>query len=293
MKRFDPQKPPGRPLVEAERYVPDLLQSFITQLETTNHSSQVWALIVDLGQSLNLPHIDYITSSSFRDWRKTLFIRTSYDSSWLQDVNADPELQKWSYFRSHALHYQTPIAIGLEFADEYRHIPEKRVQVLREAAARGIRAGFSIPLRVHAPPQASLITYSGDHSKRDMRAIIKAHGWTLHTAALMGHQRYTQLFSFEFTERNKITRKQMELMELIGLGHQDKVIADKLGISVSAVRQRMQALMARTDMSSRAELAALGMFVGLLPHPLNHPDGHQDTLVEMDPLGPRLYPDKS
>lgn len=275
-------------MVEAECYAPPLLTNFITHLEQTATSQDVWHLVVALGQTLNLPFIDFIAASNFRDWRKTLFIRTSYDSHWLQGVNEDPDVRKWSYFRSHAMMYQTPLAVGIEYVDEYRHIPHKRVEVLKLAAERGIRAGFSVPLRLHAPPQASLITFSGDLSKRQMTEIIRAHGWTLNVAALMAHERYSHHFAREFTQRNHITDKQLELIELIGAGLQDKIIADKLGISISAVRQRMNALLANTGLRSRSELAALGMFIGLLPHPFNRPEGPQDTLVEMDRGGVRM-----
>lgn len=268
--------------------MPELLQGFVTRLEQTAHSTDVWALIVGLGRDLNLPFVDFISASNLRDWRRTLFIRTSYDSHWLQDVNEDPDVQKWSYFRSHAMHYLTPIAVGLEFVDEYRHVPEARVAVLRKAAERGIRAGFSVPLRLYTPPQAAIITFSGDHSKRQMIEIIKAHGWTLNTAALMGHQRYMQHFAMEFTERNQITEKQLELIELIGMGLQDKIIADRLGISISAVRQRLQALLHNTGLHSRTEVAALAMSVGIIPHPLNRPGDSQETLIEMDAGGHRL-----
>lgn len=289
MKLLDPDALERRPLVEAERYVPELLQAFVLELEETKRSIDVWQLIVALGQRVQLPFVDFISASSYRDWKKTLFIRTSYDSRWLQEINEDPELQRWSYFRNHAMHYLTPVMVGLEFVDEYRHIPERRVEVLRKAAAHGMRAGFSVPLRQNAPPQSALITFSGDHSRRDMQAIIHAHGWTLNTAALMAHQRYIMLFAQEFPERNHITDKQLELLELIGAGLQDKTIAARLGISISAVRQRMNALIQNTGMTSRAELAALAMSLGVLPDPFNRPD-HQEveTLVEMDNVGTRI-----
>lgn len=274
---------PRRQLVDAERHVPELLQGFLVDLEATAHSSHVWRLIVRLGQMLNLPYIDFISASNYHNWKKTLFIRTSYDSSWLNEVNLDPDLHKWSYFRTHAMHYLTPLAVGLEFVDENRHIPEARYKVLREAAKRGIRAGFSIPLRVHAPPQSALITFSGDHSKREMTHIIRTHGWALNTAAVMGHQRYMTHFAAEFTERNAISDKQRELLEMIGGGLQDKVIAERLGISVSAVRQRMNNILAKTRLGNRAELAALAMSMGLLPDPLSHlgATGDASVLVEM------------
>lgn len=277
-----------RPVLEAESHVPDLLRDFLIDLETTASSVEVWRLIVALGRKLRLPCIDFISAASFADWKKTLFIRTSYDSSWLNDVNADPDLHKWSYFRSHAVDYLTPIAVGIEFVDEYREIPARRVEVLREAASRGMRAGFSVPLRHNAPPQAALITWTGDHSRRAMEAIIRAHGWTLHCAAVMAHQRYMLHFAQEFTQRNHISPKQQELLEMIGRGRQDKAIAEQLGISVSAVRQRMHLLMQKTRLGNRAELAALAMSIGIVPDPLHRSDMPEvETLVQMDGSGAR------
>ena len=145
------ETPPRRPMVEAERYTPELLQRFLVDLEITGHSRDVWALLTALGRALDLPFIDFICASSLADFRRTLFIRTSYDSTWLNDFNTDPDIHRWSCFRSHAMHHLTPIMVGLEFVDEYIHIPARRVEVLREAARRGLRAGFSIPLRLHAP----------------------------------------------------------------------------------------------------------------------------------------------
>ena len=178
--------------------------------------------------------------------------------------------------------------VGLEFIEEYYHIPARRVDVLKEAAKRGMRAGFSIPLRLHAPPQSALITFTGDHSRREMVAITSAHGWTMTAAAMAAHQRYMTHFSAEFPERNKVSAKQRELLEKIGLGLQDKQIAAELGVSISAVRQRMHTLMEKTGLTGRAELAALAMSMGILPDPLHGP-GHEvpEILIEMDNVGSR------
>ncbi|WP_270726947.1 helix-turn-helix transcriptional regulator [Shimia sp. Alg240-R146] len=251
-------------------------------LESTNSSAEVWALIVSVGRDLNLPFVDFVTADNYADWKRTLFVRTSYDSSWLNDLNADPDVVKWSYFRTHAIHHLTPLATGVEFIDDYMHIPEARHEVLKEAARRGIRAGFSIPLRTHAPPQASMITFSGDHSKREMRRIIQTHGWVLNAVAMMGFQRYLAHFSAEFVDRNRISEKQRELLEMIGAGLQDKVIAERLGVTVSAVRQRMNNILAKTGLANRADLAALAMSVGLVPDPLSRSSARDPVvLVEM------------
>lgn len=271
MATTDPLQQTRRAFLPAENHAPPRLRTFLLDLEATTCSEDVWKLIVELGHSLSLPAIDFISASAYRDWTKTQFVRTSYDSSWLDKYNTDPDLYRWSYFRSHAMQCLTPITIGLEFRDEYHDLPPGRVAVLEEAARLGIRAGFSIPLRQYAPPQAALLTFARDVSRDEMLAIIARDGWTMHAGALAAHQRYLQHFSREYPMRNAITDKQLELLEMIGAGLLDKQIADRLGVSVSAVRQRMNALLHKTGMTNRVELAALAMSLGILPHPLNRP----------------------
>lgn len=265
MSTADQQAP--RPLLAAEQTTPEPLHTFLRDLEICNSSEAVWKRLVTLSRGLELPAVDYIVACAASSWKRTLFIRTSHDSRWLQEANQDPEVTRWSYFRSHAMDHLTPLMIGLEFVDDNVHMPEARVAVLREAARRGMRAGFSVPLRTHAPPMKGIISFLGDHSRRDMLAITRAHGWTLNVAALTAHQRYIALWSAEFFDRNDISEKQREMLELLGLGYQDKVIADRLDISVSALRQRMQVLMTKAGVHNRAELAALAMSAGLLPDP--------------------------
>ncbi|MCP5089225.1 MAG: LuxR family transcriptional regulator [Rhodobacteraceae bacterium] len=277
-----PQAVERRSMLDCERYTPEALQDFLLDMEATTTSRQVWDRLVKLGKGMGMPFVDFIVATSYQNWRKTLFIRTSYDSTWLNELNKDPEIHKWSYFRSHAINYLTPITIGLEYIDEYRHVPAKRVQVMRKAASIGLRAGFSIPLRTFAPPQAGLITFGGDYSKREFDRLIQVHGWTLNAAAMVAHQRYMTHFVAEFPERNRISEKQRDLLELIGLGLQDKQIADTFQISISAVRQRMNKLMEKTGLTTRPELAALAMSIGVLPDPLNRPHGPtHDFLIEM------------
>ena len=272
----------SRRRIAAERHTPERLSAFLVDLEETERSVDVWRLLVDLGEGLGLPMIDFICASSFQNWKRTLFIRTSYDSSWLNELNRDPEIGNWSYFRTHAIQHLTPITMGIEYLDEYIPLPDKRVEVLRMAAERGARAGLSIPLRLVTPPQAALITFAGNYSRAEFDALLAEHGWTLNVAALVGHQRYMTHFVSEFTERNEITVKQRMLLELIGKGLQDKQIAHELGISISAVRQRLANLLERTGLSTRVELAALAMSTGILPDPLHSPDGPApEMLIEV------------
>ncbi|WP_353471252.1 autoinducer binding domain-containing protein [Salipiger sp. H15] len=248
--------------------MPELLQWFLAELEATRASEEVWRLLVRLGRRLELPCVDFVIASGPEGPQRALIQRASYDTGWLAALDPSLATGRWSYLRGHSAGHLTPIAVGIEFLDEYHPLPEGRVELLREAARHGLRAGFSIPLRQTAPPRFGQLSFAGDHGRREMLAIIHAHGWVLNVAALTGHQRFLGFYAQEFPDRQQITGKQRELLAMIGAGLKDKQIAERLGISVSAVRQRLQALCERTGKVSRAELAALAMSLGVLPDPL-------------------------
>ena len=226
-----------RSAIAAEGFLPDRGQRFLRALETTQSASDVWELIMDLGRQVGLPFVDFIMASDWRDRKQTQFIRTSYDATWLHALNTNPDVYQWSYFRSHGIKHLTPICVGLEFISDYHPLPEARDAVLRAAAARGMRAGLSIPLRHTAPPSAGMITFVGDHDRDTLLDILQRESWSLTVGAWAAYQRHLMHFSQEFLERNKVTEKQRELLERIGAGQPDRQIADALEISISAVRQ--------------------------------------------------------
>lgn len=75
------EAPRKRPVFQAECHTPDLLRQFLMDLEQTTSSLEVWRLIAALRQAVALPYIDFICANSYANWRKTMFIRTSYDSA--------------------------------------------------------------------------------------------------------------------------------------------------------------------------------------------------------------------
>jgi DNA-binding NarL/FixJ family response regulator len=68
----------------------------------------------------------------------------------------------------------------------------------------------------------------------------------------------------------KFTRRQVEILELLIKGHQDKQIAQLLGVSPNTIKNTLSILRIKADCSNRVELA---MFYARLkqasePHPL-------------------------
>jgi DNA-binding CsgD family transcriptional regulator len=267
-----------RTVGQNETFIPTRLQRFLIALEASQSSEEVWQHMLELYAGLGLNSVDYVCATDFRDWQQAQFIRTTHHSSWIEHARRNPNIRKTSYFRTHAIKYLTPIIVGVEYIDVYADVSPERREIMQLAAEMGLRAGIGIPLRMNEPGQAGIITIGGDISRTEFDAILSEHGWTIHASALSAHTRYTELFKSEFVERNRLTPKQRELIELVGRGMMDKQIAHDLEISVSTVRQRLSVVQAKTGAQNRADLAALAMRIGCVPDPLLKKHGSDLTV---------------
>lgn len=262
-----------REIQPTELIGPPELRRFLVRLERTRSTDDVWELWLSLMREIGLTGLDYVYATDHRNWEQAQFIRTTASSKWLDYVRKFPSIRRTSIFRRHAVHHLTPVLSGMAHFDLMDEVTdEMRLHGIASRDEIGANATIAFPLRMGDPGQAAVLTWGGPHSKEEFRDVIDRHGWTMHAASLSGHTRYTELFKAEFLTRNALTDKQIELVRLVGRGLLDKQIAHALGISFSAVRQRLSAVQAKTGAQNRAELAALAMRLGLVEDPLlrNH-----------------------
>lgn len=262
------QTPRFRQLVPNELLAPPELRNFLVQLETTTTTDDVWAALVTLSTGLGLPVVDYVCATDFRNWEQAQFIRTTLHSDWINQASQNPNIRRSSYFRTHAVTRLTPILIGWEYRNLMGDLSPERLEILKMTAEMGMSAGMAVPLRMGEPGQAGILAFGGQLRRAECDVLLEENGWTLHSAALSAHTRYIELFKREFINRNELTPKQRELITFVGQGMMDKQIAHELGISFSAVRQRLVSVQAKTGVRNRAELAALAMRIGLVPDPM-------------------------
>ena len=266
MQKSESTFPPWRQPGVADGHVPELLQTTLIELEHAVTIDAIWAILVQLGSKVRLPHVDLVYVDKQTD-QKIPFLKKNYNTDWLDKIYADTELSPWADIRLAKSNRLTPTLSGVQFPENTSDLTPLQDQAMEEAAKNGLGASFSIPVSVHSPPYHGIITFSGEASRRETLAILRAHGWALQTCSLLGFGKMMVACQEEFRERANVTDKQADILRHIGLGYKDRDIAERLGVTVSAVRQRMTAMTKNTGLQSRAELAALAMSLGLLPDP--------------------------
>jgi DNA-binding CsgD family transcriptional regulator len=286
MDHFD-----GTPLRATESFLPGPLTTFLLQLERCRDTEDVWQAMLGLGGRLGTPVVDYLFATDSRNWKQAQFIRSTFPARWFDHVRRGAHLRSSCILRTHGSRYLTPVRIGEAYIPQMGPISAETRRHILLAAEMGLKAGVAFPLRMGDPGQAALLTFGGDFCAGDFDALLAEHGHTLHAAALSGHARYTELFKTEVITRNQLTDKQKDLLRLVGQGLMDKQIAHVLGISFSAVRQRLASVQQKTGTQNRADLAALAARAGLVPDPLLKAQGADLNVflsIGDDPSSPEL-----
>lgn len=247
-------------------HVPELLQTTLGELDLAKTSKEVWGTILQLGTTVRLPYIDLVykaphqTEQAAKVWK-------NYNSDWLDRVLGASHHCPWTEFRAPLIQGLTPRLAGQQFLDKDTKTTAPLESAYEAAASNGLTSSFVVPVSMHAPPYKGTLSFSGDASRRETLAILRAHGWALQTVALVGFTKLITTQLREFSADANITEKQSDILRLLGEGLKDREIADCLGVTVSAVRQRMTSMSKNTGLHTRAELAALAMSLGLLSDP--------------------------
>ncbi|MGH1414277.1 MAG: helix-turn-helix transcriptional regulator [Pelagimonas sp.] len=255
----------------SEATLPAPLFSFLQQLGDVQSSDQVWANFTHLCKAFGLPSVTYIqrgcpldnvedTPDDTCGWH----ILSTGDAGLVAPLLSLPLLSPLLQgagaslsLTPELLHMRAPRASDAEH--------ELQSEIL---AQLGMPIGLAIPVLSGDAQDAAVMLIGFQRSAAECNCILERFGCGLHLAAMASHARYNALYKQEFIARVQLTEKQAELIALVGTGLLDKQIAYQLGISFSAVRQRLAAVQHKTGARNRAHLSAIAMRIGLTPDPL-------------------------
>lgn len=251
-----------------EALVPAPLHQFLQQIGTTQSTEETWCILTRLSAAFGFGQVAYFqsvnpldeTGDPLQSWR----IKTSADRAVFDRLVDCPVTQRLLASGSNTvnmtpyfLHLRDPLLPGAAH--------RRQMAMLQEM---DMTAGVAIPVMSSNAIDKAVIVF-GNHMDPDaFNAQIERFGGSLHIAAMAAHARYVGLYKQEFVVRARLTEKQSELIRLVGFGLLDKQIAHALGISFSAVRQRLAAVQQKTGARNRAHLAAMAMRIDLIADPL-------------------------
>ncbi|CUH76475.1 helix-turn-helix transcriptional regulator [Tropicibacter naphthalenivorans] len=245
MKQVD-----GTPPIGAEAFFPQTLCTYLQALSAATTSDAVWAGLVTLAKALRLELVDYVHSADEHGAHIRSTLPARREAPFVRPTTLGPRL------------------VGTAYGDN--------------TGLRQLNAGLLIPLTSDTPDQTAMIVFGSAAPRATFEHLIETQAHTLHVAAMAAHTRYGQLHNAEFVTRAGLTPKQKELLRYVGLGYMDKQIAHSLGISFSAVRQRLAMVQQKTGAQNRSELAAMATKAGLVGNPLAKtpcPEGDTDHPV--------------
>jgi len=263
MEHFD-----KKPICSAEKITPPRLLAALLRLETAQTPDDVWALMVRVAEGFGLGIVDYIFDTDLENPDHAPLSRTTFSAEWEERLETNSSFRQAGRFEKYSGRYLTPTLTGLSYLGDMGELsPSERRHIIM-ADEMGLKCGLVIPLRFGEPRQAAQIIFGGAVHRERFDALMAQHCAMLIAFAQAAHMRFTELYKTNTLNQIQLTPKQIELVHLVGQGLMDKQIAHQLGISFSAVRQRLAMVQSKTGTQNRADLAALAARVGLIPDPL-------------------------
>ncbi len=160
-----------------------------------------------------------------------------------------------------------------------QEVPECAVVVLTirdddQAIFEAIKAGALGYVLKDAPPEQSV---------EAIRAAARGEGW-LH-ASVVGRvmDEFSRISGLRAAAKEvfaELTRREMEILELLGQGLRNRDIAGKLYISEKTVKNHVSSILAKLHVNDRTEAAVLAARHGLADPPYPTPDTPQSDATD-------------
>lgn len=253
----------------SEATLPAPLFSFLQQLGEAQNSGEVWNNFKSLSKAFGLPSVTYIHSGCPLDpdvdQNNRWHILSTTDDLVIRELPTTALLDPFFTSEPTRAKSLTPTLVQMRAPQMSDTEHARQTDLLTKL---GMPVGLAIPLLSGDAHESAVILVGTRRSEAECNSILERFGCGLHLAAMASHARYCALYKQEFAERAQLTEKQTELITLVGAGLLDKQIAHQLGISFSAVRQRLAAVQHKTGARNRAHLSAMAMRIGLTPDPL-------------------------
>jgi DNA-binding NarL/FixJ family response regulator len=96
-----------------------------------------------------------------------------------------------------------------------------------------------------------------------IKMVIQGSMWTL-TPDILTPDDINVTVKLPFVSKGSFTKIQIDVLTLIGKGYTDKEIADKLCISIHALRHRKDSISLKAGIERKRQLSALAQKLGLV-----------------------------
>lgn len=232
-----------------------LLIDFLDSLSALERRRDIWertALFFSDNGFDKIIYIDILASTSV--------VHTTLPPAWTEHYRASG-YEKIDPFISYCCATMAPIGTGADYCPEYQYLTQAQTQLIHEAAEFQMRAGFSVTTR---PPSRSAVggwNLGSSLKRSEVEAIRGEHEGLLRLAAAYAHER---LRHAPDPEAARLSPREIECLNGLALGERTKDIAQRLGLSPSAVELYLKNARTKLGALTREQAVAKALVLGVL-----------------------------
>ena len=241
--------------------MPTAFEDFADQMISLPDPDDVWRCAAKFVHNLGFSSCSLTLAERDGTKLKSNYLKTDlgrdFSNAYVKGdlINIDPFLQ----FSCHRPSAEKVLTRDLS---SYPNSSSRHQEFLDHLAQSGNTGGIGVPVRTSENTIFGGWMFSSQEPEETFNLLVTDHGYEAHLAGLLAYERMIALGLGRETEAKLLSCREREVLLWLCAGYRVSMIADKLGISESAINLYLKNARAKLGAKTREQAVARAIFSG-------------------------------
>ena len=251
----------GRADRKAGNGMPTAFEDFADRIITQASSGDVWRCTAEFGHNLGFSSCSLTLAERSEGKLESRYLQTDLGAEF-HDAYTTGELIDLDPFLLFSCHKPSAEKVLTRDLSSFPGSSPRHQEFLDRLAQTGNTGGIGIPVRTSENQVFGGWMFSSREPEVTFHKLVADHGHEAHLAGLLAYERMVSLGLGREEDQGLLSSREREVLLWLCAGYRVSMIADKLGISESAVNLYLKNARAKLGAKTREQAIARAIFSG-------------------------------
>jgi DNA-binding CsgD family transcriptional regulator len=241
--------------------MPTAFENFADQMINLPDANDVWRCSAEFTHNLGFNSCSLTLAERSGSKLESRYLQTDLGNEF-SDAYTKGELIDIDPFLQFSCHKPCAEKVLTRDLSSFPESSSKHQEFLDRLAQSGNTGGFGIPVRTCENQVFGGWMFSSREPEKTFHMLIADHGHEAHLAGLLAYERMISLGLGHEANEKRLSGREREVLLWLCAGYRVSMIADKLGVSESAVNLYLKNARAKLDAKTREQAVARAIFSG-------------------------------
>lgn len=239
--------------------MPTAFENFADQLINLTDTQDVWRCTAEFGHNLGFSSCSLTLAERSGSKLESRYLRTDLGKEF-HDAYTNGELIDIDPFLQFSCHKPSAQKVLTRDLSSFPESSPKHLEFLDRLAQTGNTGGIGIPVRTSENQVFGGWMLSSREPEETFHKLLADHGHEAHLAGLLAYERMVSLGLGREANEKRLSVREREVLLWLCAGYRVSMIADKLGISESAVNLYLKNARTKLGAKTREQAVARAIF---------------------------------